>query len=140
MAAIIDGSASFNPKSIISLDPYLEPFVPALEERYKTFKGWKNTIVQHEGGYDKFTKGYDRLGFNVAEDGTVVYREWAPGADEAVLIGDFSQCWHARAVLLISDASFRRLEQDLPSTSQRSLRCLGDHHSSQSTWRMRHRS
>jgi 1,4-alpha-glucan branching enzyme len=115
MATIVDGSASFDPKSIISLDPYLEPFVPALEERYKTFKGWKNTIVQHEGGYDKFTKGYERLGFTVGEDGTVVYREWAPGADEAVLIGEFSQCWRSTVLSLVSNAFYRRLEQDLPS-------------------------
>lgn len=30
------------------------------------------------------------MGFTVAKDGTITYREWAPGAATANLIGDFS--------------------------------------------------
>ncbi|KAF5387839.1 hypothetical protein D9615_000605 [Tricholomella constricta] len=52
---------------------------------------WKDTIEQSEGGYDSFTKGYLKFGFNVAKDGQVVYREWAPNATEANLIGDFNE-------------------------------------------------
>lgn len=83
--------APFDPSRILNLDPYLEPFIPSLSQRYKTFEGWKNTIHEYEGGYDAFTRGYNKYGFTVAEDGTITYREWAPGAEEAVLIGDFSQ-------------------------------------------------
>jgi 1,4-alpha-glucan branching enzyme len=78
-------------KAVLALDPYLEPFVPAIEHRYNIFKEWKDKIQRTEGGYEEFTKGYKRLGFNVAEDGTVTYREWAPNASEAVLTGDFSE-------------------------------------------------
>jgi hypothetical protein len=100
MSAIATGAnvgvpaAAFDPKKVLALDPYLEPYVPALEHRYAMFKGWKDTIEKHEGGYDKFTRGYERLGFTVADDGTVTYREWAPGASEAVLTGDFSASPH----------------------------------------------
>lgn len=30
------------------------------------------------------------MGFNVASDGTITYREWAPAAHTAALIGEFS--------------------------------------------------
>lgn len=41
-------------------------------------------------GLDKFSKGYETMGFQVKNDGTITYREWAPAADAAWLIGDFS--------------------------------------------------
>lgn len=80
-----------NPKTVLELDGYLEPNVPAIVHRHDIFRQWKETIEQHEGGYDKFTTGYLKFGFNIASSGQVVYREWAPNAVEAYLIGDFSQ-------------------------------------------------
>ncbi|KAG6842032.1 alpha-1,4-glucan branching enzyme [Blastosporella zonata] len=80
-----------DPKKVIELDGYLEPNVPNIVRRYDAFREWKNTIEQHEGGYDKFTKGYLKFGFNIAKSGEVVYREWAPNAKEASLIGDFNE-------------------------------------------------
>ena len=82
---------TFNPKSVLELDPWLEPFLGAIDKRYQQFKQWKDTITSAEGGYDQFTKGYLKFGFNAAPDGSVTYREWAPNAKEAVLIGDFSE-------------------------------------------------
>jgi len=79
-----------DPKRVLELDGYLEPNIPAIVHRYNEFKKWKNVIQQTEGGYEKFTRGYERFGINVAQDGTVTYREWAPNASEAVLIGDFN--------------------------------------------------
>jgi 1,4-alpha-glucan branching enzyme len=35
-------------------------------------------------------KGYEKYGFNVQANGDVVYREWAPNAMRAYLIGDFN--------------------------------------------------
>ncbi|KAH7887555.1 glycoside hydrolase family 13 protein [Phlebopus sp. FC_14] len=75
---------------ILQLDGYLEPFLSTLERRRQRFQAWKDTIFQSEGGYEKFTKGYEVMGFTVKEDSTVVYREWAPNAKEANLIGDFN--------------------------------------------------
>ncbi|KAI9574760.1 glycoside hydrolase family 13 protein, partial [Boletus coccyginus] len=79
-----------NSQDILRLDGYLEPFLPAIERRHKQFQQRKAVIFEHEGGYEKFTKGYEVMGFT-AEDGTVVYREWAPNAQEANLIGDFNR-------------------------------------------------
>lgn len=80
-----------DPKVVIQLDGYLEPNAPAIVYRHDIFRKWKDLIEQHEGGYDNFTKGYLKFGFNVTPNGQVVYREWAPNAVEASLIGDFSE-------------------------------------------------
>jgi 1,4-alpha-glucan branching enzyme len=78
-------------KVVLKLDGYLEPNIPAIVHRHDAFRKWKDTIDQHEGGYENFTKGYLKFGLNVGPKGEVVYREWAPNATEASLIGDFSQ-------------------------------------------------
>ncbi|KAJ7590665.1 glycoside hydrolase superfamily [Mycena floridula] len=80
-----------NPKTVIDIDGYLEPNAAAIVKRHDAFRKWKDTIFAHEGGYDKFTKGYLKFGFNIADDGTVIYREWAPNAREAYLTGDFNE-------------------------------------------------
>ena len=43
-----------------------------------------------------YPKGYEKLGFNVKDNGDVVYREWAPNALRAYLIGDFNN-WDREA-------------------------------------------
>lgn len=83
------GMSSFD-QTILDLDSWLEPFLPAIAHRHQAFIKWKNTIQEYEGGYDSFTKGFLKFGLNVQGDASVVYREWAPNATEAVIIGDFS--------------------------------------------------
>lgn len=39
---------------------------------------------------ENFTRGYEKFGFNVLPNNTIVYREWAPSAKTASLVGDFS--------------------------------------------------
>ncbi|MCJ1354246.1 MAG: alpha-1,4-glucan branching enzyme [Icmadophila ericetorum] len=81
---------------VIQLDPWLEPFKDALKKRYSHAQQWIKTINDHEGGLDKFSKGFLRYGFNVQENGDIVYREWAPNATQAFLIGDFNG-WNREA-------------------------------------------
>ncbi|KAF5393004.1 hypothetical protein D9757_001315 [Collybiopsis confluens] len=80
-----------DPKIVTAIDGYLEPDVPNIIRRHDLFRKWKNTIEEHEGGYDKFSKGYLTFGLNVEKNGQVIYREWAPNAQEAHLIGDFNR-------------------------------------------------
>lgn len=47
-------------------------------------------IEECEGSLDAFSRGYEQFGFTIEADG-IRYREWAPGAIEASLIGDFSK-------------------------------------------------
>ena len=77
-------------ETVLAVDPWLEQHADHIVYRHSLFKKWKDTIDNVEGGYDTITKGYRKFGFNVSEDGTMTYREWAPNAKEAVLIGEFS--------------------------------------------------
>lgn len=68
----------------------MEPFAPGLKERYAAFKKEYDHINQYEGGLAKFAEGYKTMGFQVDNHNGVRYREWAPNAVKASLIGDFS--------------------------------------------------
>jgi hypothetical protein len=145
-------SAPFDRQAILNLDPWLEPFIPSIENRYSIYQRWKDNIFSNEGGYDAFSRGFDRFGLNVDDNGQITYREWAPNAKEAVLIGDFSTRFSAqppRLQLLIHNFhSFhtaytlpnhvwrvvfhRRMEQDHSSNDQESVRRVGDNSPSHS--------
>ncbi|KAL7413681.1 family 13 glycoside hydrolase [Mrakia frigida] len=79
--------------AVVLSDPWLEPFSPFFRARYAKYLEWVKTIDETEGGIDKFSQGWkgdNGLGFQVLKDNTILYREWAPGADKAFLIGDFN--------------------------------------------------
>jgi hypothetical protein len=84
MASAQDGTG------VVKVDSWLEPFSDSLRHRYKAYQKWVDTINQHEGGLEKFSRGYEKMGFIVASNGDITYREWAPNATSAHLIGDFS--------------------------------------------------
>ncbi|KAI0137177.1 family 13 glycoside hydrolase [Xylariales sp. AK1849] len=75
---------------VIQLDPWLSPFRDALKRRYTKAQGWIKTINDTEGGIAKFSQGTEKFGLNVDKGNNIVYREWAPNATEAYLIGDFN--------------------------------------------------
>ena len=89
-------SERLDPETVLAVDPWLKDHVDHIVHRHDLFRKWKDTIDSVEGGYDKFTKGYEKYGLNVGPDGSVTYREWAPNAKEAVLIGEFSTCLSLR--------------------------------------------
>lgn len=122
-----------DPKVVLDVDGYLKPNIPAIMQRYDSFRRWKDTFQDHEGGYDKFTKGYLRFGFNVDKNGEVVYREWAPNARQANLIGDFSACQYAIDAFRMLTLR-RRVEQDITPYDKRRFWCLGDCHPSNIPW------
>ncbi|ODQ50166.1 1,4-alpha-glucan-branching enzyme [Saitoella complicata NRRL Y-17804] len=76
--------------AITVIDPWLKPFTDSIRHRYDECQKWIKNIDQSEGGLEKFSRGYEMFGFIVKSDGTVTYREWAPGAKEASLVGDFN--------------------------------------------------
>ena len=78
-------------QGVIKLDPWLEPFRDALRSRYSHAQKWIKAIDETEGGLEKFSTGFDKFGFVVHENGDITYREWAPNALRAYLIGDFSK-------------------------------------------------
>ncbi|KAL4800918.1 1,4-alpha-glucan-branching enzyme [Aspergillus venezuelensis] len=81
---------------IIDLDPWLEPFRDAIKRRYNYVESWIKTVDEAEGGLEQFSRGYEKFGFNVSDNGDITYREWAPNAVEASLVGDFNN-WDTTA-------------------------------------------
>ncbi|KAF8405530.1 hypothetical protein HHK36_010437 [Tetracentron sinense] len=74
---------------IMGLDPGLKPYEDHLRYRSRRYIEQKNLIEKYEGSLEEFAQGYLKFGFNREADG-IVYREWAPAAQEAQLIGDFN--------------------------------------------------
>nr|OQO16776.1 1,4-alpha-glucan-branching enzyme [Rachicladosporium sp. CCFEE 5018] len=85
-----DNKVANDGTGVVQLDGYLEPFKPQLRSRFSKAQKWINDIDKSEGGLEKFSRGYERYGFNISSDGTITYREWAPNAMRAYLVGDFN--------------------------------------------------
>ncbi len=80
---------------ILKIDPYLEPHAKDLEARYKSYVSKKKELAGKGGKLSDFANGYKFFGIHPTEKGWV-YREWAPGADEMYLTGDFNK-WDLKA-------------------------------------------
>lgn len=60
-----------------------------LKYRWAQYGRLRSAIAEHEGSLLKFAEGYKHFG--IQEEGNEqVYREWAPAAVKAWLIGDFN--------------------------------------------------
>lgn len=59
--------------------------------RYAVFQDYIDRVNEVEGGLDNFTKGYTYYGMQFNNDNSVTCREWAPGAVQVYLMGEFSK-------------------------------------------------
>ncbi|KAK7512586.1 alpha-glucan branching enzyme [Phyllosticta citriasiana] len=109
------GSLPTDGTGIITLDPWLSPFKDGLRSRYKKTQEWIKTIGENEGGLANFSKGFDKFGFNVKPNNDIVYREWAPSALRAYLIGDFNG-WNRDSHQMTKD-NFGVFEITLPAVN-----------------------
>ncbi|KAK2766213.1 alpha-1,4-glucan branching enzyme [Arachnomyces sp. PD_36] len=98
---------------VVQLDPWLEPYKDALRNRFNSAQSWIKTINDTEGGLEKFSRGFEKFGFNVNQNGDIIYREWAPNATSAHLIGDFNN-WDRSATPMKRD-DFGVWEVNLPA-------------------------
>eukprot|EP00271_Cylindrocystis_brebissonii_P007309 TRINITY_DN20683_c0_g1_i1.p1 TRINITY_DN20683_c0_g1~~TRINITY_DN20683_c0_g1_i1.p1 ORF type:complete len:881 (+),score=127.80 TRINITY_DN20683_c0_g1_i1:240-2882(+) len=74
---------------VVKADPLLGSHEAHLRYRYSEFLKKKSAIDEYEGGLEKFSSGYEKFGF-IREGGATMYREWAPGARQVQLVGDFN--------------------------------------------------
>lgn len=81
---------------MVELDPWLSPFKDALKSRFTKTQQWIKTLDETEGGLDNFSKGYTKFGFTFSDNGDITYREWAPNAERASVIGEFNN-WDREA-------------------------------------------
>ncbi|CAH0562702.1 unnamed protein product [Brassicogethes aeneus] len=77
-------------KNLLDRDSYLKPYEKEIRRRYGCLKDQIDMIEENGGGLDNFTKAYKYYGMNVQPDNSIICREWAPGAKQIYLTGDFN--------------------------------------------------
>ncbi|KAG1666836.1 hypothetical protein FOA52_009460 [Chlamydomonas sp. UWO 241] len=75
--------------AVLEQDPELRKYAGHLNYRWERYSELLAEIEKAEGSLEKFALGYKKLGVT-REEGATVYREWAPAAQAACLIGDFN--------------------------------------------------
>ena len=78
--------------AILIEDPWLNPYEEEVKNRLIRFESREKDIIEQAGSLAQFADAYHYLGVNydVVQKGWW-YREWAPGAHQLSLIGDFNQ-------------------------------------------------
>ena len=77
---------------ILEKFPELKPYESDLKLRMDRYEAKKKQLLKKGGRLTDFANGHEFYGFHKTPDGWV-YREWAPGADQLYLSGDFCD-WH----------------------------------------------
>ena len=74
---------------ILTIDPWLKPYYSDIALRMQRHADTRRALLGDKADLSSFANGYLYYGIARTDDGWV-YREWAPGADEMHLIGDFN--------------------------------------------------
>ncbi|GAV54419.1 hypothetical protein ZYGR_0AL01510 [Zygosaccharomyces rouxii] len=94
---VADSEIPENVKDVVEFDSWLKPFVHVLSERRYLADKWHYDITHatSDGSYQSLSKfareSYRSYGLHADwETGEIRYREWAPNAQKAFLIGEFN--------------------------------------------------
>ncbi|KAL6782734.1 SBE1 [Auxenochlorella protothecoides x Auxenochlorella symbiontica] len=74
---------------VLEVDPMLQSHAEHLRYRYQQYQNTRGSIERHAGSLLNFARGAKDYGIHTTDELTV-YREWAPAAQAAQLIGDFN--------------------------------------------------
>ncbi|MDL2206120.1 alpha amylase C-terminal domain-containing protein [Eubacteriales bacterium OttesenSCG-928-N13] len=77
------------PYKILSIDPWLKPYQQDIDLRMSRFAEIRKTLLGKDKDLAEIANGHLYYGIHRTEDGWV-YREWAPGANQMHLIGEFN--------------------------------------------------
>ncbi len=89
---------------LVLADSWLAPYEREIKARMRLFDSQMERITSKHGSLMNYSLGYKNMGFNRAQEtGAWVYREWAPGARELYLIGDFND-WNRKSHPLTRDS------------------------------------
>lgn len=77
--------------AIIQEDPWLDPYTSDVQDRYERYREARQQIELAAGSLLQFAAAYQYYGINFDEHKNGwYYREWAPGARQLYLTGDFN--------------------------------------------------
>lgn len=93
-------------KKLVDIDPWLEPFVEELAYRRTLADNWLKRFDQDEGGILKFSDSYKKMGLHLLPDNSIEYKEYAPNAISACLIGEFNDWTHDKHTMTKDDFGF----------------------------------
>lgn len=89
---------------VIDIDPWLEPHAKDISRRYTNAQNWIEKLDKDENGLLNFSEGYKHFGFQLdPKTNTITYREWAPNAVGASLIGEFNNWNHSATPMKVND-------------------------------------
>ncbi|ESW99598.1 hypothetical protein KL918_001470 [Ogataea parapolymorpha] len=91
---------------LLQIDPWLEPFAAEIDHRRKLADNWLQVLQKNEGGLLKFADSYQKLGFHVNPDNSISYKEYAPNAVAACVIGDYNDWQHDKDVMTKDNYGF----------------------------------
>ena len=77
---------------IIKKHPELRPFENDIRQRKENYRNKRRQILGGKISLETFANAHRFYGFHRVKEGWI-YREWAPGADQVYLTGDFND-WH----------------------------------------------
>lgn len=87
----------------LQIDPYLAPFASVIEARLAQTSSWLAKFAA-EGGLLGLADSYKSYGLHAHQDTkTITYKEWAPNASLAFLVGDFNS-WNPTSHPMEKDA------------------------------------
>ncbi len=76
---------------LVKNDPWLSPYSEDIKARIERFRDRKKSIEKKYGSLSAYATAYERMGLNYDPDKKGWwYREWAPGAQQLALVGDFN--------------------------------------------------
>ncbi|KAG7802948.1 hypothetical protein KL944_001840 [Ogataea haglerorum] len=91
---------------LLQIDPWLEPFAAEIDHRRKLADNWLQVLQKNEGGLLKFADSYQKLGFHVNPDNSISYKEYAPNAVAACVIGDYNDWQHDKDTMTKDNFGF----------------------------------
>lgn len=106
----------------IKLDPWLEPYANVLSERRSLANEWHSKLTNSEDGsitLSEFARNsYQTYGLHANPiTKEITYKEWAPNATRAFLVGDFNH-WHETKNEMIEKDTFGNFSLVLPPTHE----------------------
>ena len=91
---------------ILELNPQLQCFSGDIDLRMQLYRDTKRRLIGEDGKLIDFANAHEYYGFHRIEGGWV-YREWAPGAHQLYLTGDFNSWqWLSHPLTNIGDGNW----------------------------------